>query len=147
MPNSAFGRTTQALSASPLSHAERPLGLAFLLYPAFSCGVQRNSTRAVEGFLMGGLPRGRLGVMGVSVRTTITLDKGEDGLYYVRTFNEEARMPKKSRRKELADFVASGKLHTALRDKNISEDAIRLLIDIADRYCNPKPTRRRRVLP
>ena len=52
----------QALSASPLSHAETPCGMAFLLYPAFSCGVQRNSTRAVAGFLMGGLPLGRLGL-------------------------------------------------------------------------------------
>jgi hypothetical protein len=60
--NAAFGWNDQALSASPLSHAERPLGRAFLLYPAFSWGVQRNSTRAVEGFLMGGLPRGRFGL-------------------------------------------------------------------------------------
>jgi hypothetical protein len=51
-----------ALSASPLSHAERPCGLAFLRYPTFSCGVQRNSTRAVAGFLSGGLPLGRLGL-------------------------------------------------------------------------------------
>ena len=57
----SFGRTIQALSASSLSHAERPLGLAFLRYPAFSCGVQRKPTRAVEGFLMGGLPLGFLG--------------------------------------------------------------------------------------
>jgi hypothetical protein len=59
--HSAFGWNSQALSASPLSHAERPFGLALALYPRFSCGVQRNSTRAVEGFLMGGLPLGRLG--------------------------------------------------------------------------------------
>lgn len=52
-----------ALSASPLSHAERPAGLAFLRYPAFSCGVQRKRTTAVAGFLMGGLPLGRLGSM------------------------------------------------------------------------------------
>ena len=51
----------QDLSASSLSHAERPFGLAFLRYPAFSCGVQRKPTRAVEGFLMGGLPLGFLG--------------------------------------------------------------------------------------
>ena len=57
----SFGWNSQALSASSLSHAERPLGLAFLLYPAFSCGVQRKPTRAVEGFLMGGLPLGFLG--------------------------------------------------------------------------------------
>jgi hypothetical protein len=49
---------------------------------------------------------------------------------------------KKSRRQELASFVASGRLHLALRDKGISEEAIRLLIDIADRYCNPKQRRR-----
>jgi len=50
------------LSASALSHAETPCFPAFLQYPAFSCDVQRNSTRAVEGFLIGGLPRGRLGL-------------------------------------------------------------------------------------
>jgi hypothetical protein len=50
-----------ALSASSLSHAERPFGLAFRLYPAFSCGVQRKPTRALAGFLMGGLPLGFLG--------------------------------------------------------------------------------------
>jgi hypothetical protein len=48
---------------------ERPCLPDFLRYPAFSCGVQRNSTRAVAGFLRGGLPRGRLGVMLISVRT------------------------------------------------------------------------------
>lgn len=36
---------------------------AFLRYLAFSCGVQRSSTRAVAGFWMGGLPLGRLGSM------------------------------------------------------------------------------------
>ena len=50
----------QALSARSLSHADMPLGLAFRLYDAFSAAVQRNSTRAVAGFLMGGLPLGRL---------------------------------------------------------------------------------------
>jgi hypothetical protein len=60
--NSPFGWNDQALSASPLSHAERPLGRAFLRYPAFSCGVQRNRTTAVAGVLTGGLPLGRLGV-------------------------------------------------------------------------------------
>jgi hypothetical protein len=66
----------QASSASVLSHFETPLAPAFLLYPAFSCGVQRNSTRAVEGFLMGGLPRGRLGgVMVDIVPVQIMLDK------------------------------------------------------------------------
>jgi hypothetical protein len=76
--NAAFGRISQALSASPLSHAERPLGLAFLLYPAFSWGVQRNSTRAVEGFLMGGLPLGRLGLsmMAGILPVQKRLDKG-----------------------------------------------------------------------
>lgn len=51
------------LSANSLSHAERPLGLAFRLYAAFSCGVQRKPTRAVAGFLRGGLPLGFLGSM------------------------------------------------------------------------------------
>ena len=72
----AFGCNVYALSASPLSHAERPLGLAFLLYPAFSCGVQRNSTRAVAGFLMVGLPLGRLGLsIGNILPVQIMLDK------------------------------------------------------------------------
>jgi hypothetical protein len=50
-----------ALSARSFSQADMPLGLAFRLYSRFSCGVQRNSTRAVAGFLRGGLPLGRLG--------------------------------------------------------------------------------------
>ena len=62
MPIPPFGATAYPSSASFLSHLETPFGPAFLRYPAFSCGVQRNSTRAVEGFLMGGLPRGRLGL-------------------------------------------------------------------------------------
>ena len=49
-------RNNYALSAMPLSHLETPWRPALLLYPDFSCGVQRNSTRAVAGFLMGGLP-------------------------------------------------------------------------------------------
>lgn len=53
---------TYASSASFLSHVETPSGLAFLRYSRFSCGVQRTSTRAVAGFLMGGLPLGRLGL-------------------------------------------------------------------------------------
>lgn len=48
------------LSASVLSHLETPCGPAFLVYPAFSWGVQRKPTRAVAGFLMRGLPLGRL---------------------------------------------------------------------------------------
>ena len=48
------------MSASPLSHAEMPLGLAFRLYDAFSAAVQRKCTclvlRSLAG--MGGLPRG-----------------------------------------------------------------------------------------
>lgn len=55
-------RSNYALSARPLSHAERPCGLAFFRYPAFSCGVQRKRATSVEGFLMGGLPLGRLGL-------------------------------------------------------------------------------------
>ena len=49
-------------SASFLSHAETPSGLALALYPFFSWGVQRKPTRAVDGFLMGGLPLGRFGL-------------------------------------------------------------------------------------
>jgi hypothetical protein len=86
---STFGRVSQALSASPLSHAERPLGRAFLLYPAFSCGVQRNSTRAVEGFLMWGLPLGRLGLSMVDILPVQkVLDNPLEGVYSVRTLNE-----------------------------------------------------------
>jgi hypothetical protein len=62
LPRATFGWISQALSASPLSHAERPFGLAFLRYPAFSCGVQRNRATAVAGVLTGGLPLGRLGL-------------------------------------------------------------------------------------
>ena len=53
-----------ALSASHLSHAERPLGLAFLRYEAFSAAVQRKCTCSVPRSLdgRGGLPR-LLGVM------------------------------------------------------------------------------------
>jgi hypothetical protein len=65
-----------ALSASSLSHLETPCLPAFLLYPAFSCGVQRNSTRAVAGFLRGGLPLGRLGFSMVDILPVqIILDK------------------------------------------------------------------------
>jgi hypothetical protein len=59
--NFGYCQKGYALSASSLSHAETPFGLAFRLYSRFSCGVQRNSTRAVAGFLRGGLPLGRLG--------------------------------------------------------------------------------------
>ena len=55
-------RNNYASSASLLSHLETPGLPAFLRYALFSCGVQRNSTRAVDGFLMGGLPLGRLGL-------------------------------------------------------------------------------------
>lgn len=53
-----------ALSARSLSHADMPLGLAFRLYDAFSCAVQRKCTCSVLRSLagMGGLPR-FLGVM------------------------------------------------------------------------------------
>jgi hypothetical protein len=103
-------------SASLLSHLESPCLPAFLRYSLFSCGVQRNSTRAVDGFLIGGLPRERLGsVIAAIVRTEIIVDKGIEDIYSVRTLNEEAQMPKKSRRQELAEFVANGKLRTALR--------------------------------
>ena len=47
------------MSASPLSHAEMPLGFALRLYDAFSAAVQRKCTclvlRSLDG--MGGLPR------------------------------------------------------------------------------------------
>jgi hypothetical protein len=82
----SFGGISQALSASPLSHAERPLGLAFLRYPAFSCGVQRNRTTAVAGVLMGGLPLGRLGwFMACIMWLQIILDKGARWVFTVAT--------------------------------------------------------------
>jgi hypothetical protein len=63
--------------------------LAFLRYPLFSCGVQRNSTRAVAGFLMGGLPLGRLGLSMLNiVPYKISLDKPIPCLYSVRTVNQ-----------------------------------------------------------
>lgn len=91
--NSPLRCNNYALSASPLSHAETPRGLAFFLYPAFSCGVQRNSTRAVAGFLMGGLPLGRLGLSILDILPVqIILDKRHNPLYSVRTLNTEADM-------------------------------------------------------
>jgi hypothetical protein len=53
----------QSLSASVLSHLETPCGPALRLYPFFSSLVQRKPTRSVAGFLMGGLPLGRLVAM------------------------------------------------------------------------------------
>jgi hypothetical protein len=92
----SFGWNDQASSALFLSHAEtfpeKPSRRALARYPFFSRGVQRNSTRAVEGFLIGGLPLGRLGVMGDIVRTQITLDKWNEGVYSVRTLNTEEQM-------------------------------------------------------
>lgn len=80
----------QAPSASFLSHVETPSGLAFLRYSRFSCGVQRTSTRAVAGFLMGGLPL--LGRLGLSMpelwHVQIMLDKPYLGVYSVRTVNQ-----------------------------------------------------------
>jgi len=53
-----------ALSASSLSHAEMPLGLAFRLYDAFSAAVQRKCTCWVAFSLAGrgGRPLPRLGL-------------------------------------------------------------------------------------
>jgi hypothetical protein len=48
-------------SAKPFSHAEIPLRPALRLYRAFSAGVTRTWICWVAGFLMGGLPLGRLG--------------------------------------------------------------------------------------
>jgi hypothetical protein len=83
-------------SASPLSHAESPgafARLALLRYPDFSCGVQRNSTRAVAGSLIGGRPLGRLGLsIGSILPVQIIIDKHKSTLYYVRTLNQEADM-------------------------------------------------------
>lgn len=54
-----FGRTYQASSASFLSQADMPLGLAFRLYSAFSAFVQRTWICSVARSLAGkvGLPR------------------------------------------------------------------------------------------
>lgn len=76
-----------ALSASPLSHAESPCGLAFLRYPDFSCGVQRKRTTAVAGFLMGGLPLGRLVSMPCIMWLQIIVDKPSLLLFNVATLN------------------------------------------------------------
>ena len=85
-------RNNYALSAMPLSHLETPWRPALLLYPDFSCGVQRNSTRAVAGFLMGGLPLGRLGwFMALIMPVQIIVDKCRTALYYVRTVNQPIR--------------------------------------------------------
>ena len=62
----------QSLSAKALSHFETPCLPAFLRYPDFSFGVQRNSTRAVAGFLMGGLP---LGLLGLSIAHIMPVQK------------------------------------------------------------------------
>lgn len=87
----------QSLSARPLSHAEMfalPVSrLAFLRYPAFSCGVQRKRTTAVAGSLMGGLPRGRLGLsMPRIMWLQIFLDKWAACLFNVATLNKEIAM-------------------------------------------------------
>lgn len=92
MTDTVFAALRQAPSASFLSHVETPSGLAFLRYSRFSCGVQRTSTRAVAGFLMGGLPLGRLGLsMPELWHVQIMLDKPPDPLYYVRTVNQHIR--------------------------------------------------------
>lgn len=85
----------QSLSARPLSHAEMfalPVSrLAFLRYPAFSCGVQRKRTTAVAGSLMGGLPLGRLGFSMVPIMwLQILLDKWSAQVFTVATLNQEA---------------------------------------------------------
>lgn len=86
----------QDLSASSLSHAETPLGLAFLTYSAFSCGVQRNRTTSVAGVLMGGLPFGFLGwSMPRIMWLQIILDKGATWVFNVATLNQEAAMETK----------------------------------------------------
>ena len=79
-------------SASFLSHAETPSGLAFLRYPAFSCGVQRKPTRAVAGFLIGGLPLGRLGLSMPNYSAYKYLDKPSCEVFNVLTLNKEAVM-------------------------------------------------------
>jgi hypothetical protein len=110
----AFGWNTQALSASPLSHAERPLGRAFLLYPAFSCGVQRNRTTAVAGVLTGGLPLGRLGwFMAPIMWLQISLDKWATGVFNVATLNKEEGM--KLTKKEQAELKRLRRLWMAQR--------------------------------
>ncbi len=50
---------------------------------------------------------------------------------------------KKSRRKELGDFVAEGRLRSVMEmHGHISHEAIDLLVDIALRYCEPKKPRK-----
>lgn len=65
MGDRTFGRSAYALSAKSFSQADSPLGLAFLLYSAFSAAVQRKCTCLVARSFAGneGLPLPLLGVM------------------------------------------------------------------------------------
>jgi hypothetical protein len=55
-------------SASALSQAEIPCAPAAFLYRAFSWGVTRTWICCVAGFLIGGLPLGRLGLSIINYR-------------------------------------------------------------------------------
>ena len=70
-------RSYGASSASFLSHAEIPLGLAFRLYDAFSAAVQRKCTCLVLRSLAGmdGLPLGLGFGMDVNCTHTKSVDK------------------------------------------------------------------------
>jgi len=114
-------RMTYALSASALSHAEMPRFLAFRLYDAFSCAVQRNSTRSVAGFLMGGLPL--LGAfMAAIMPVQKSFDKMETLLYSVRTLNKEIEMKTKQEWQVGAEvkvgFVAGLHIHEKVASPN-----------------------------
>lgn len=88
MTDSCLLRCNYALSAKSLSHAETPLGFAFFRYPTFSCGVQRKPTRAVAGFLRGGLPLGFLaGSMLLIMYAQIIIDKPSVQVLTVLTLN------------------------------------------------------------
>jgi len=71
MTKSVSSTDAHSLSARAFSHADMPCLPAFRRYRAFSAGVQRKCTRAVDGFLTGGLPRLGLSMPGLYVHTNI----------------------------------------------------------------------------
>ena len=110
-------------SASFLSHAETPRGLALALYPRFSCGVQRKPTRAVAGFLMGGLPLPRFGaVIGGNCTHNKSVDKSPVLVFNVRTLNQGREMYNITQAYTVTT-TCHGK-HVATHDFNGKADAV-----------------------
>jgi hypothetical protein len=84
----AFGRISQASSASFFSHGESlVLALfAFRWYPVSSSGVQRNLATLVRGSFLRGAPRRFLGLsMALIMWLQIILDKGATWVFNVAT--------------------------------------------------------------